>query len=102
MDVLKRYIGNDRRVVIAITTNEDTKAFIEEFCRTYMDVRKHTLLKDMGYGSVVKALRKGIALGEDTVRASIDFPTLYADAQTALATKYSKTEPKKEPVGFRV
>lgn len=160
IDILKRYIGNQRELVIAVSTNllpedfedaltregrltsffigfpdveqrkrmwkhfaekyevaklsdeqaynladltdEEQVAFIEEFCRGYLGIRRAVLLKDRGFSTLVDALKKGVNVKEDEIRGSISYETLVCDVNEALQSKYQRNGVKREEekVGF--
>ncbi|MBI1969352.1 ATP-binding protein [Candidatus Woesearchaeota archaeon] len=161
IDVLKRYVGNNRHIVLGISTNllpesfeealtregrltayfipfpsqEQRKrmwkhfakkyeimklkdkqaealgkaipmeqgAFIEEFCRNYLSLRRALVLKEKGFPSLVEALKQGTRVKDKEVKATITFDTLHADLATALEAKYTRTNgeaEKKRAPGF--
>ncbi len=159
IDVLKRYVGNSKEFVIAISTNtlhesfeealtregrltaffipypekeqikrmwnhflgkydvmkdmEDEQlerlasmteghsgAFVDEFCKTYERRRRHDILKEMGFTSLREAMKKGVAISDEIVKASITYDrllsdlTFYLEAKEKRAAKYNHNKGK--------
>jgi SpoVK/Ycf46/Vps4 family AAA+-type ATPase len=89
---------------LASLTHNTMGAFIEEFARGYITQRRHTLLLERGYSSLIEALKKGVSFAEKDVQKSITFPTLKNDLMDYLK-KYElrngqKKENERTEIGF--
>jgi len=96
-------IVEEQTAHLAALTGEEHGAFIEEFCRGYRRTRRAALLQEKGFSTLVDALKKGVAIGEDTVTESINYENFLSDVKAALDEKHKrngKVEEEKDRVGF--
>lgn len=100
-DVIK--LTEEQSEELASITPNKMGAFIEEFSRGYLAQRRHALLLEKGYNSLLDALRKGDSLSEKDVKGSVNYDVLresLKDYLERLKLRNGKPKDEKTEIGF--
>jgi hypothetical protein len=90
-------LKKDKALELAKISGKTSGAFIEEFCRTYLNLREMALLKKKGYSCFLDALRAKQRIPEKELRETINFNSLKKDLECCMADKPSNEQ---RPIGF--
>ncbi len=95
-------LHDDQAVQLAEASPAEQGAFIEEFCRNYLGLRRSIALKAKGFRSLVDALKEGDASVTDAeLKKSINFGGLYDDCIAATRAKDERCGSSSNGIGFR-
>jgi SpoVK/Ycf46/Vps4 family AAA+-type ATPase len=87
---------------LAELTPLETGAFIEQFCRGYMPLRRQTLLNEKGYPTLLDALKDKANISEEDVRKTITFEMVENDLNNHIESKRKRNgNDKRKDIGFR-
>jgi hypothetical protein len=80
---------------LASAVPKEQGAFIEEFCRAYLENKRAQMQRRVqGAATIVAALKSGQMVPMDKVKDTITYEVLLADVQKIAADKYEGSEPK--------
>lgn len=89
---------------LAEITPQEQGAFIEEFCRNHKGHARASILKSMGYATLLEALKNGKNVPDEEIKKVIRYDTLMSDVMNSIERKLQRietTDGNYTPIGFR-